>query len=325
MKSRWIRIELIGIAVFFLLLPACDIGGGSGSSRSDSSLEENVRSSTLRVGSASSSDLSGQDILQGSQLDVGDRIFFRSSDIEFWQIESVAEIESIVSAKHHAGEIDYAQNHSLEYALGDSVESVVFMPDRDVTVGIDRTDLNPDWADNVAAFVAAGKTGINAIRLDIGSGAVSFEVEGELREVYTADRSATNGINGNSMFFVDEAFLARPILITRLMEDQMISQGARADSLGLGLSAEECTLVEAIHHSSNLVDNETPIDLNGALLVPMDPVDLSGFDPAAETLDIVISWNLADAVRIREGAYVMDDRVSKTCFDFSVSAKRTAK
>lgn len=325
MKHRSFVISLVGIAVFLFMLSACDIGGGSGSSKTDRSLEDNVRSSTLRVGGVSSSEPSGSGMVRGSLLAEGDRIFLRSSDIEFWQIESVAEIESIVSAKHSAGEIDYAQNHSLEYALGDSVESVVFMPDRDVTVGIDRSDLNPEWADSVAAFVAAGKTGINAIRLDIGSGAVSFEIGGELRDVYTADRSATNGINGNSMFFVDTAFLGRPILITRLMEEQMIWQGASADSLGLGLSEEECTLVEAIHHSSNLVDTETPIDLNGALIVPMDPVDLSGFDPAAETLDIVISWNLADAVQVRDGVYVMDDRVGKTCFDFAVSATRTAR
>jgi hypothetical protein len=312
MKHPLFRIGLAGLAILLLTVSGCDTGTSPSGSPAG-----NVRSSTLSLGRTS---------VDASTLDAGDRVFFRSSDIEFWQIDSVADIAGIVSAKHRPeGAVDFALGHSLEYALGDAVESILFMASRDVVVGINRTDLNPAWAENVAAFVAAGKTKINAIRLDIGSGMVTFEIDGETVDVHTADWSNPNGIDGNSIFFVDRAFLARPLLITRDMEWQMVREGATAASLDLGFTPSECTLVETIHHSSSTVDTETPIDLNGALIVPMDPVTLTGFDPATETLDIVVSWDMADAVEIHDGTDFMQDRVGQTCFDFDVSVVRTPK
>jgi hypothetical protein len=311
MKHPLIRIGLAGLGVLLLSVSGCDTGTSPSGSPSG-----NVRSSTLSL---------GRSTVAASTLEAGDRVFLRSSDIEFWQIDAVADIAGIVSAKHRPGAVDYALNHSLEYALGDAVESILFMASRDVVVGINRTDLNPDWADNVSSFVAAGKTKINAIRLDIGSGMVTFEIDGEVVDVHTADWSSANGINGNSIFFVDRAFLSRPILITRDLEWQMVREGATAESLDLGLTAAECTLVETIHHSGSVYDTVTPIDLNGALIVPMDPVELTGFDAATETLDIVVTWDMDDAVQIHDGTYFMEDRVGQTCFDFDVSVVRTAK
>jgi len=319
MKRQFNWLGMVALVFLALTLQGCDTGNDPRVPA------ENVRASTLSLGRASMDASSDNARLSASTLANGDRVFFRSSDIEFWHIDTVADIESIVSAKHRAGSVDYSQNHSLEYALGDAVESIVFMSSQDVIVGINRTDLNTDWEQNVAAFVAAGKTTINAIRLDIGSGMVVFEIAGETPEVYTADMGATNGINGNSIFFVDRAFLNRPILITRAMEEQMLQESAAADSLGLGLTASECALVEAIHYSSSVYDTETPIDLNGALIVPMDPVELIGFDPATEALDIVITWDMAEAVGVQDGYYVMEDRVGLTCFDFDVSVRRSAK
>jgi hypothetical protein len=311
MKHLHFWIGLAGLGVLLLVVSGCDTGTSPSGSPTG-----NVRSSTLSLGGAS---------VDASTLEAGDRVYFRSSDIEFWQIDAVADIADIVSAKHRSGAVDYGQDYSLEYALGDAVESILFMASQDVVVGINRTDLNPDWAANVAAFVAAGKTRINAIRLDIGSGVATFEIDGEVVDVHAADWSTANGINGNSIFFVDRAFLSRPILITRTMEEQMVRDGATAASLDIGLTPAECTLVETIHHSSSVYDTVTPIDLNGALIVPMDPVTLTGFDPATETLDIVISWDMADAVEIHDGIYFMEDRVGSTCFDFDVSVVRTAK
>jgi len=320
MKRHFMRLGLIGLVVLTFAAQGCDTGNDPAGAP-----VENVRVSTLSLGRSVVGVSSGDSRLSAASLSSGDRVFFRSSDIEFWHIDAVMDIESIVSAKHRSGSVDYTQGHSLEYSLGDAVESIVFMPSQDVIVGINRTDLNAVWAENVAAFVAAGNTTINAIRLDIGSGMVTFEIAGETPEVYSADMGATNGINGNSIFFVDRALLDRPILITRAMEEQMLWQDATADSLGLGLTTSEAALVEAIHHSSSTYDTETPIDLNGALIVPMDPVDLTGFDPAAETLDIAITWDMADAVHVQDGCYVMEDRVGLTCFDFDVSARRSAK
>ena len=276
---------------------------------------DGVVSTTLSIG-GSTVDLS----VTSRSLGSSNRVYFRSSDIEMWQIESVEDIGTLVSAKYvgWGGEqIDYAQNHSLEYIIGDSAESLVFSPDVDMTVGVDRTDLNPTWHSDVAAFIAAGKTTVSAMRLDVGGGHVTFEIDGEERIVFTADGQDNNGIDGNSIFFVDRQFLAKPMLITRPMESEIISGSATAASLGL--TDQQFTVAEILHTSSNWSNDETPIDVNGALIVPMDPVDISGYDPSTDTLDIVVSWPIEKAVHERDGAYFMDRRVGETCFDFDVS------
>ena len=219
--------------------------------------------------------------------------------------------------------VDYAQNHSLEYLIGDARESLVFSPDQDMMVGIDRSDLNPDWADSVAAFIGAGKTTVGAMRLDVGSGFVTFEIDGAERVVYTADGSSNNGINGNSIFFVDRAYLKKPMLITRDMEAEIISGAATATSLGI--TSDQFAVAQIVHMSSNAIDADTPMDVNGALIVPMDPVDISNYDPTNEAFDIVISWQIEDAVHLRDGEYFMDSRVGETCFDFDVSLEITPK
>lgn len=314
-RTCTVTTGLVALTALVLLLGSCSTGGGSGPPA------ENIRSSTLSLGGGSAP--SGGAVAAGS-LQAGDRIYFRSSDIEFWQITGVGDLENIVSAKW-AGTIDYSSGHSLEYRLGDAIESIVFVPDRDVVVGVNRTDLNSDWAARVAAFVGAGKTGVNAMRLDIGSGAVTFEIGGGTPEVFTADLSGSNGIDGNSIFFVDDAMLTRPILVNRRRHEEMTYNGATAETLDLGLSSAECAIVDALHLASTRADQQTRLDLHGALYVPMDPVDLTGFDPATETLDIVITWNLADAVHQTDGRYVMDDRVGCTCFDFEVTVERNPK
>ena len=57
----------------------------------------------------------------------------------------------------------------------------------------------------------------------------------------------------------------------------------------------------------------------------MTPVALSGFDPAAETLDVVVEWDMAQAYRQTDGAWVMSDRVGGTCLDFTVVVDRSLK
>jgi hypothetical protein len=117
MKHPLFRIGLAGLAILLLTVSGCDTGTSPSGSPAG-----NVRSSTLSLGRTS---------VDASTLDAGDRVFFRSSDIEFWQIDSVADIAGIVSAKHRPeGAVDFALGHSLEYALGDAVESILFMASR---------------------------------------------------------------------------------------------------------------------------------------------------------------------------------------------------
>ena len=303
-----------GLLVTGIMLGGCDTGLAPGDGLW---ADAPTRSSTISIGDDSVS-LS----LASRSLSETDRVFFRSSDIEFWQIESASDIGTLVSAKY-VGTVDYALNHSLEYRIGNSSESIVFSPASDMTQSIDRPDLNPSWEDAVAAFITAEKTTINAMRLDIGAGQVTFIIDGEERIVYMADEEATVGLNCNSIFFVDEGFLSEPILITRDIEQDVISGSASAASLGI--SDSDFVAVNAIHTSSNWVDGETPIDVNGALILPMSPVDLTGFNPQSETLDVVVRWDIANAVYLRDGEYFMDDRVGGTSFDFEVQVIRGGK
>lgn len=59
-------------------------------------------------------------------------------------------------------------------------------------------------------------------------------------------------------------------------------------------------------------------DVDGALCVPLDPVDIGGFNPAINNLKIIITWKMAGAVLGSSTGYRMADRVGGTCLDFDV-------
>lgn len=317
-----IRVGVLLVLGALVLLSACEPALGPATSSADEPLSsDGVVSSTLSLGNAN---------IEASpsvrSLSSGDRVYFRSSDIEMWQITALSDISALTSSKYVRWDdrtVDYAQNHSLEYIIGDARESLVFSPDQDMMVGIDRSDLNPTWGENVASFIDAGKTVVSAMRLDVGSGLVTFEIDGAEQTVYAADGLSHNGINGNSVFFVDRAYLKQPMLITCDMQTQIINETATPASLGI--TNDQFDVAQIVHTSSNVVDGDTPMDVNGALIVPMDPVDIGSYDPATDTFDIVISWRIEDAVHLRDGEYFMDRRVGETCFDFDVRLEITPK
>ncbi len=245
----------------------------------------------------------------------GDRVYFRSSDSELWSISEAADFESIVSAKYDTG-ATFAEGRGLEYVIGDDVESIVFEPYTDVNTNLCRPDLNPGWPDYLSAFIEAGNSMLNFIRLDIGDGGVTFEIGGEQVDMRCADGSDCNGIDGNSILFIDKAMLKEPLIISRDVEEKIVTDAISAEDLGL--NEDEFAIVSAIHKSSNEYDSVTPIDVNGALYIPTTPVDISGFDPDVNHLVISVSWPIENAVHVRNGEYYMDDRVSSTAFDFSV-------
>lgn len=244
---------LVGLLMVGTVLIGCDTGLLPGAGDTDPAPEGGLwsaappRVSTIRIGADG-----GASSSVARSLSENDRVYFRSSDIEFWHIDSVEEIGNLVSTKY-VGTIDYALNHSLEYRIGDDA----------------------------------------------------------------------SGINANSIFFVDQAFLSEPILITRVIEQEVIAGIATAESIGI--SDDDFAIVDVLHTSSNWNDESTPIDVNGALILPLSPVDLTGFDPISETLDIVVSWEIANAVQLRDGEYFMDNRVGGTAFDFTVQVVRGTK
>lgn len=204
----------------------------------------------------------------------------------------------------------------MEYKLGDATESVIFSPYSDNTVSLGN-GLNPNWNSETDGFISSGKTMINLARLDIGGGQVTFFLDGELRNVLSADGNDGNGINANSIFFIDEQFLKKPVLITRDLETEINNNSLTADDLEI--TEQEFSFIRTLFHNNNTVDNETMIDVNGALCLPLSPVDITSFDPENNTLRIKILWDIADAIHLRDDEYFMDNRVKNTAFDFTVA------
>lgn len=243
------------------------------------------------------------------------KIYFRSSDIEFWSINSESDLNSIFSRKYNVAG-GFAAGESLEYYLGDNSESVTFSPYNDFTITLGN-GLNPNWDSRTADFISAGKTIINLVRLDIGAGQVTFVIDGHERDVRHADGGDANGINANSIFFIDEQFLSKPVLVTRDIERQIHENELSASDLKL--TDQEFSFISTLFNNNNSVDSVSMIDVNGALCIPLTPVDISSFDASANTLRIDLSWNIANAIHVRDGEYFMDNRVGKTSFNFEVS------
>jgi len=288
------------------------------------------------------------------------KIFFRSSDIEFWSIDSENDLKSIFSSKYLGmdgedgdvnPELGYADGQSLEYILGDETESVVFTPYSDYTT-ILGNGLNDDWATDASAFISAGKTKINLVRLDIGGGGISFKVDGQTRKILRADGSSSectftltelesayasaeiteeeynvyldvyntySGIDANSIFFIDKQFLSKPVLVERDLQEKLILGSISASDLNV--TDSEFSFLRTLFSNNNYIDAVTMIDVDGALCVPLEPVDISQFDSSVNSLVIEISWNIANSIHVRNGEYFMDNRVGNTSLDFRVALK----
>ena len=246
-----------------------------------------------------------------------DKVYFRSSDIEFWSIESVSDINSIFSSKY--GVVgSYAEGKSLEFNLGDSTESVVFTPFNDYS-SVLGGGLNGNWQQNVTDFISAGNNSINLIRLDIGAGQINFIINGEVVDMHTADGGDGNGVDANSIIFTTPNFLSKPLLVTRSMEQEIINGVLNAEDLNL--STDEYAFVQAIHQNANSFDYETMIDVNGALYLPMSTIDILSFNPAINHLKIMLSWDIAGAIHLRDNEYFMDNRFNGRSHNFSLQAE----
>ncbi len=255
------------------------------------------------------------------QLPNENRIFFRSSDVEFWSFESLSDIENLYSSKYGIGSgelADYDGGQSLEYILGDRIESVVFSPDEDTasTLGV---GMNPYWETRSERFISVGNTSINLIRLDIGGGNVTFIIDGLERQMLTVHGEAFTGINANSILFVDRSFLSRAYLASRDISQGIIDGISNAGDLGL--SDEDFATISTLVSQSNWHDQVSPMDVDGALFIPASPIDLAGFDPLSQHLALELSWPIAGAIQFNGVGYYVDNRVGDSPFDFDLTLK----
>lgn len=103
------------------------------------------------------------------------------------------------------------------------------------------------------------------------------------------------------------------------LQAQLISQSVSASDLNVNDS--EFSFLSTLFFNNNYVDSETMIDVDGALCIPLEPVDISLFASSVHSLVIEISWNIANSIHVRNREYFMDNRVGKTSFDFQVALK----
>lgn len=147
-----------------------------------------------------------------------------------------------------------------------------------------------------ADFITAGNTVINLVRLDILGGNVAFVIDGQERDVKHADDGDANGINANSVFFIDKQFLSKTVLVTRDLESRIHDNDLTASDLNL--TDQEFSFINTLLNNNNYVDSVSMIDVNGALCIPLTPVDITSFDASSNTLRIDLSWDIANAIHV---------------------------
>lgn len=237
--------------------------------------------------------------------DTKDAISFRSSDISFWALESVEDIDRIYS--NPTTEISDTII-ALRYDLGDT--NIQFENGKTVDTIVGEV---PDF-DLARSY--------NFIRIDIGFGFIGVEDDGvSVEHLYDAygneliiqdNDLVDTGINCNSIVLVDDTWVSTPFYCSR--EDEHLFDPA--DYALYGLTAEEAQVYGAILSRGR--SDGTGLDINGAFFLPFTPDE---FDPAEEVESVTIEfvWEMAGAFEPYADGYRMVDRTGNgLSLDFDV-------
>lgn len=245
--------------------------------------------------------------------DAADSLTFRSSDIEFWGIETIDDIDNIYSTT------------AIRDDRADVNTEIV-----NVSVQADLGDLHWTFSPNVtdlhfgAGTVVEFPQVVNLIRIDIGAGIMFIEDDGvEIDELYDANGNLMQvvdggefvGLNCNSIMLIDKSILPEAIYISRevslgdnwfwLDEDDLVR-----DDLA------------AVYKLMERGESQN-IDMDHALFVPLEPIDLSSYSNITEII-VTFSWNIDAAIERVDGQYVMADRTGNgICLDFNVGLSAT--
>lgn len=233
------------------------------------------------------------------------KVYFRSSDIEFWSIDAISDIDNLMSAAYENwGSISANLQKSVNVELPDITETFIFKPDA-------KTEFQ---AVNTPCFQYRK---YNLARLDLGGGNIIFVINGN--EI-TVDSSAGSGsqLNCNSIFFVDSAFLNTAVYIDRTE--------ARAIEAG---NSSGYAVIDRIIRNSNYNSNfqDGMIDVDGALFLTFDPIDFSNYENL-ENIAVDVTWDMENIITYNDNDtpadtsddsdFLMVDRVENTCFDFQI-------
>jgi hypothetical protein len=118
---------------------------------------------------------------------------------------------------------------------------------------------------------------------------------------------------------VDRELLPEALLVTRTTESGLNEN--RVTAADLGVSEEVFQLLSAVHAQSNLVDTETPIDVSGALYIPMTPIDTGEFDPETQNLVLELTWDINEYLAVVAGKLVSRVPLGQTPYGFELSLR----
>jgi len=293
--------NLLIIGLSLLIFISCDPSPATGG-------ENDPSGSTF---SLESGDSGATDLLTDSERTVavpeGLKISFRSSDIEFWSTGGT--FSKLRSFKYHEWEGAIAgANLSTEIGLSDSEDNVVFMPDK---VKLSEYEM-PDF-DKTLIYDAA--------RMDIGSGEISFTMNGSVMKVESG-LLGNGSLNANSIIFIDRDFLNSIVYISRYDADTIYDDYFDNNQFDgtYDYGADTQFVLEFMIENTGMGSiDKTYMDVDGALFVPFDPVDFTG-KSEAHKVKIKLEWDL-DTVFTAEsdGIYTLNDAAGGTPYNFDVS------
>lgn len=257
-----------------------------------------------------------------------DKVYFRSSDIEFWALEDPLAASDICSYKNVAGtdengipipdvEIpeDDPRNVSVQLTLEDIEDTFIFIPG---SIAQYEPEDYPqfDYTKNY-----------NIIRIDAGGGDVRYIDDGQEINVkyYSEDDEQYYDavIPTNSIVLVDSNLVnfTEPILLRNVNYDQSGFDEALLNAFGGDANDPDLIFL------SDLLGNEyksegCKVDFSGGIIMPFDSIDFTDYQfEEIGTVEIVFEWDMADAWSYDSvnDRYTADDRISGLPFDFNVT------
>ena len=304
------KIAIITILAAIIMAGCTNPMGGN-----PKNLQTGGRSITIASGSNSSSlSDTSRSLNVGTENISPSRVYFRSSDIEFWSISDsmMDNLDTITSYKFQRPDSEDA-GISTEVKMVQTQNSIVFVSGYYNEIKADDT--------STATFDFSKK--YNLIRIDIGCGKITVDLPGrddiEYHNAVVPDSATVfgemhyyySGIPGNSILLIGTDITdgdTTPVLITRIDKKTVPTN--------INIKAKYRQALTKILQAN--------VDIDGALVIPFNPTDLSTYNNITD-LKIRIDWDILNSFvyNSEEEKYYMANRVNGTCYNFMVNFEVT--
>lgn len=281
---------VITVSIVILIISSCSAGGGP---------------STFSVESRDFGVTSSRSIVAPSGVEIG----IRSSDIEFWS--TGGDFTNLQSDLYNpvAG-----SNRSTAIELSDTFYNIVFAPGEVRIQDYSMPYIDPDRIYDVA-------------RLDIGGGGFAYTING-LPISASSPVLGAGSLNANSIVFVDRSVLDDVVYVDRVEAADILNDyfdNQRMDgTYNYGTDTDFIVAFvkdnTAIWTGTGLTgSDEAFMDVNGALFVPFDPLDLRNRE-GVSTITISITLDMDEVFESESGGiYILSEIADGTPFAFDVT------